>query len=385
MPSAAKLLRKPKRPTPIRVVVTDNTAMGAELLAQSLNQERHFNVLETATTHEEILRAAAEHHPDVMTLTHLDEDSPARFKTARELRSLFPDIRRVIILDSPDRHLVVEAFRAGARGILSRDRSIKLLSKCLECVNQGQIWATSEELLYLIDALIECPPLRLADAKGIPLLSKQEQAVVHWMTEGLSNREIAAQLKLTEHTVKNYILRIFDKLGVSNRVEVVLYALHRREEMRETHISHMEDTYSEDRLLLQWSLELAKQGSATAAFMLGQMYRDGKGTKQDYISAYAWFNVAKFGTEELRRVGNLACEKLSRRMTSEEISTALLRVVDVLESKQNPQERAQPDNLLCTAAAEGLSERQEVGPTAIKADRSFPDGQVLYGDLASKS
>jgi DNA-binding CsgD family transcriptional regulator len=207
----------------------------------------------------------------------------------------------------------------------------------------------------------------LADSKGVPLLSKQEQAVVYWMTEGLSNREIAAQLKLSEHTVKNYIFRIFDKLGVSKRVEVILYALSRREEVQEANISQMEDTSIEDRLLFQWSRALAEEGSAMAGFMLGQMYRDGKGTKQDYVSAYAWFHFAKYGPEELRSASTLACQRLSKKMTSQEVSTALLRVVEVLESKNNPQEQAQPGSLLRASATNGLSEYQKADSVVAKS------------------
>src|SRR5262249_5361294 len=76
----------------------------------------------------------------------------------------------------------------------------------------------------LLEALGEALPLRVIDARGTALLSRREQEVVRCVAEGLSNREIAQRLGLTEHTVKNYLFRIFDKLGVSKRVEVVLYA-----------------------------------------------------------------------------------------------------------------------------------------------------------------
>jgi DNA-binding CsgD family transcriptional regulator len=76
----------------------------------------------------------------------------------------------------------------------------------------------------LLEALGEALPLRVIDARGTELLSRREQEVVRCVAEGLSNREIAQRLGLTEHTVKNYLFRIFDKLGVSKRVEVVLYA-----------------------------------------------------------------------------------------------------------------------------------------------------------------
>jgi DNA-binding NarL/FixJ family response regulator len=335
--------------------------MGAELLAKMLERDRRFEVMETVFTPEDILRAAGEHHPDVVLLTQY-EDSPARFRTARELRASFPDIHTVVILGSISGELVVEAFRAGAKGLLARTESAKLLGKCLQSVYEGNIWINSAQLKDLIDALVLYSPPRFADSKGIPLLSKQEQAVVHWMTEGLSNREIAAQLKLSEHTVKNYIFRIFDKLGVSKRVEVILYALSRRDEKRKPNNSAAESTCDEDRLLFQWSRGLAEQGSAMAAFMLGQMYRDGRGTEQDYGSAYTWFHFAKLGPEALQRASSLACEQLCKKMTPEEISSALSKFVEVLESKQRPEEQTEPHQLLRASAT------AEADPILTEAD-----------------
>ncbi len=314
---------------PIKVLVTDNTPMGAELLAETLKRDRRFHVIGTVSTPDEILSAARQHLPDIVILTHLDEDSPVRFRTAREVRASLPNLRLVIILDSSERQLVVEAFRAGARGILCRNMSVKSLGKCLECVHQSQIWATCLEMQYVIEALVESPPIRLTDSKGAPLLTKQEQAVVHWMTDGLSNREIAAQLKLSEHTVKNYIFRIFDKLGVSKRVEVILYALNQRETAKATSSSREDNSSIEDRLLFQWCRSHAEQGAAAAGFMLGQMYRDGRGTAQDYVSAYAWLLSAQIGSEEFREAGRSACELLAKKMTQQQITTALSRVADL--------------------------------------------------------
>jgi DNA-binding NarL/FixJ family response regulator len=314
---------------PIRVLVTDNTPMGAELLAGTLKRDRRFQVIGTVSLPDEILTVARTLQPDIVILTHLDEGSPARFRTARELRASLPNLRLVIILDSSERPLVVEAFRAGARGILCRNMSVKSLGKCLECVHENQIWATCLEMQYVVDALVESPPIRLADSKGIPLLTKQEHAVVHWITEGLSNREIAAQLKLSEHTVKNYIFRIFDKLGVSKRVEVILYALNQRELARETSSSLADNSSREDRLLFQWCRTQAEQGAAAAAFMLGQMYRDGRGTEKDHVSSYAWFLSAPIASNEFQEAGQVACEHLAKRMTQKEITAALARVADL--------------------------------------------------------
>jgi DNA-binding NarL/FixJ family response regulator len=129
-----------------------------------------------------------------------------------------------MLLDTSERSQVVEAFRTGARGVFSRSESLTSLARCIQCVSEGQIWANSKELRYILEALGEALPLRVVDTRGAALLSRREVEVVRCVAEGLSNREIAQRLGLTEHTVKNYLFRIFDKLGVSKRVEVVLYA-----------------------------------------------------------------------------------------------------------------------------------------------------------------
>jgi len=334
---------------PIKVLVTDNTPMGADLLARTLKRDRRFQVVGTISTPDEILESARRNHPDIAILTHQDNESPIRFRAARELRAALPNLKLVIILDSSERLLVVEAFRTGAKGILCRNMSVKSLSKCLECVRDGQIWATSSEMQYVLDALVESPPIRLADSKGAPLLTNQEQAVVHWMTEGLSNREIAAQLNLSEHTVKNYIFRIFDKLGVSKRVEVVLYALNQREITKNNGHSLDENSGQEDRLLYPWCRNQAEGGSAAAAFMLAQMYRDGRGIRRDLVEAYAWFVSAQHASEEFRELSRSACDQLSKTMNHEEIIAALSRVSDLHRTRQvqsGLQAKADPDEFL---------------------------------------
>jgi DNA-binding NarL/FixJ family response regulator len=161
----------------------------------------------------------------VVLLSSVLQDSPTLgFQVARHLRTAHPKIRTIMLLDVSSRDLVVEAFRAGARGVFSRTESLNNLAKCIHSTHAGQVWANSTELGYLLDALSEAMPVRWGDSASFPLLSKREQDVVRSVADGLSNREIAKRLNLTEHTVKNYLFRIFDKLGVSSRVEVVLYA-----------------------------------------------------------------------------------------------------------------------------------------------------------------
>jgi DNA-binding NarL/FixJ family response regulator len=91
------------------------------------------------------------------------------------------------------------------------------------------VWASSEELRFVIEALSATPATKPNIVRATGLLTKREEGVVHLVAEGMTNRDISQELKLSEHTVRNYLFRIFNKVGTSNRLELALYALDRRE------------------------------------------------------------------------------------------------------------------------------------------------------------
>ncbi len=199
--------------------------MNSQLLASALERDKRFQVLDPVSDARGMIAAVAKEKPAVVVISaELDDDPRKGLEVARELYTMRSETRVVMLLDASERTQVIEAFRAGARGVFCRSESLKSLAKCIHCVYSGQVWANSKELRFLLEALGEALPMRVIDARGAALLSKREQEVVRCVAEGLSNREIAQRLGLTEHTVKNYLFRIFDKLGVSKRVEVVLYA-----------------------------------------------------------------------------------------------------------------------------------------------------------------
>jgi DNA-binding NarL/FixJ family response regulator len=210
----------------IRVLAADNTSMNTQLLVETLGRDGQFNVASPATRTAEIL-AVLKRECSHVALISASQGTNGRggFELCREVCSASPSTRVIMLLDSSERTPVVEAFRAGARGVFCRTESLKLLAKSIRCVHEGQIWANSAELQFLLEAMSEPVPMRFLSASGDALLSAREVDVVRCVAEGLSNREIAQRLNLREHTVKNYLFRIFDKLGVSSRVEVVLYAL----------------------------------------------------------------------------------------------------------------------------------------------------------------
>jgi DNA-binding NarL/FixJ family response regulator len=138
----------------------------------------------------------------------------------------YKDAKVIVLTQQPGYAEVISLFRAGVRGILcSADLRFDLLCKSIRSVHQGQIWASNEQLAYLVSSVSRPKSTDVTDSKGKPLLTAREQQVLHLLADGLSNYELATVLKLSEHTIKNHLFRIYDKLGVSNRMEAVLYAL----------------------------------------------------------------------------------------------------------------------------------------------------------------
>ncbi len=150
--------------------------------------------------------------------------------TLRRFHLSHPEIPKVLLVDTCDRELVVSAFRSGARGIFPiTEANLRLLCKCLLCVAAGQIWANTEQLNYLMDLISEVPSLRVLNSGGSSLLTPREEQVVALVAEGMGNRQVARELNLSEHTIKKYLYRVFEKLGISTRVELVLYAVNNGE------------------------------------------------------------------------------------------------------------------------------------------------------------
>ena len=104
------------------------------------------------------------------------------------------------------------------------------MRKSIQAVHKGQVWANSHQLHLILEALVSATPFRVKNVQKDVLLAKREDEVANLVAAGLSNREVAERLGLTEHTVSNYLFRIYEKLGISGRVELVLYMLKQREQ-----------------------------------------------------------------------------------------------------------------------------------------------------------
>ena len=211
--------------TTIEVLIVDATVLACELMATVLKQTSFMNVAWEVDAAAAMATATRIKTGVALISSDLQDGPDKGLSLASELRIEHPEIRSIILLDRADRQSTVDAFRAGARGVWSRGAGLAALPKCVCRVSEGQVWASSKELAYLLDIFVQTTPARKLTDNCRKLLTEREQAVVQLVADGLSNREIASQLQLSPHTVKNYLFRVFDKIGVSSRVELVLCAL----------------------------------------------------------------------------------------------------------------------------------------------------------------
>lgn len=210
----------------IPLIVADADPLSRSLLTSLLNGQPDFEVVATVGTQECLLRKVHEGGAEI-ALVGLDlADGPSKGLTAlRAVREVDSQLRVILLLNQSEPHLVLDAMHGGSRGIFSRSEFDPVaLFKCIRCVHRGEIWLNAQELECVLAAWIRTPHLRVVDSQGSKLLSRREEDVVRLVVEGLGNREIAERLNLSEHTIRNYLFKIFDKLGISNRVELVLYA-----------------------------------------------------------------------------------------------------------------------------------------------------------------
>ena len=225
---------------PIQLLVAETCRLSCELMAAALcRYRRRLSVVACATDSAQILKAYAEKKPDVCIISsHLRNGDSSGISVTRELHAAHEKVRVLMLIDSPTRGPVVEAFRSGVLGVFPRDGSFGDLYQGIQKVSTGQIWANNEQLQYLVESIADVGSPAITDAKGNTLLTRREQSLVDLVAQGRTNREISRELNLSEHTVRNYLFRIFNKLGTSNRLELALYAINHKETGKEQLVTH---------------------------------------------------------------------------------------------------------------------------------------------------
>ena len=315
----------------IRVVVADDTSIHTQLLASALERDSGLKVVASQAT--SLVETATLHHADVSVVSsNLDEDPLRSFEVLRELRVALPKIKAVVLLESSKREIILEAFQAGAKGVFSRHESLETLGQCVRQVHAGQIWANSQQMSFAVEALASTPVVRAVGANGLNLLSKRELEVVRLLAEGLTNREIAERMVLSQHTIKNYLFRVFDKLGVSSRMELLCLTLaypagqasggrggtvsraNAGDEARDS------DFASQQRA--------AERGVPSAQIALARFYAEGKQIERDSVAAYMWYLVSEQSLLEMKVAISNGKRRLAESLTTDEILEAQKKASD---------------------------------------------------------
>ncbi len=311
---------KPAQPArAVRVLVADSSRIHTQLLSEALQRDPELDVVTWNADPRGLLAAALAGDVNVLAVSSALDGHPARgLETLRELRAARPSIRAVVLLDSRKPEAILDAFRAGARGVFNRDSSIEMFCKCIRSVHQGQIWADSADVALVIEALASAPRMRLPAANGLNLLSKRECEVVQCLVQGLTNREIAERMGLSPHTVKNYLFRVFDKLGVSNRTELLFMTLSQGGNTEEAAAPDPGATAPDgipSEASLAALLNAAEAGAPQAQLSLSQAYWARRTEPADLVRAYMWHLVATRRAAEAGRF-------ISKQLTPKEIEEA---------------------------------------------------------------
>ncbi len=213
----------------ISVLIADCNLTQSEVLHSALRRQPSMKIARCRSELSDCLQVLRSTHVDVVLLNGNSNDRDPLMNALRVLHASHPQVSFVLMLDGYDRKLVVNAMRTGARGLFDRShQSFRALCRCIAVVHQGQFWVDTKELGYIVEAINSTAPTRVIDAKRNRLLTTREEQVVSLVADGVGNRAIAKQLGIKENTVKKSLMRIYDKLGMSNRVELVLYALTHR-------------------------------------------------------------------------------------------------------------------------------------------------------------
>jgi two-component system, NarL family, response regulator DegU len=214
---------------PIHVLVADSNQTQCQLLSSALRRQPDLKITSCRSEALDCLQALRSDPADILLMGDGPANRNLLIETLRSLHNHHPRLGLIFLVDSYDRDLVVKAMRAGVRGLFCRaSQPFRALCRCISAVHQGQFWTNTEQMGYIIDALSSAPATRVINAKGEDLLTPRQEQIVSLVAEGIGNREIGEQLGIKENTVKKSLLRTYDKLGVSNRVELVLYALTHR-------------------------------------------------------------------------------------------------------------------------------------------------------------
>jgi two-component system, NarL family, nitrate/nitrite response regulator NarL len=220
---------------PIRVLVADDHAIFREGLRKLIDHQADLRVVGEATNGQEAIRMTQDLRPDVLLLD-LMMPVMSGLEALRDIARSVPAVRILVLTAEAGSTDVVEALQHGARGVVMKHSATDLLFKSIRMVMAGQYWVGRECVADLIDKIRQGQPGPGAATRAPNFgLTPREVELVSAVVAGCSNGEIAEQLAISSKTVKHHLTNIFDKLGLSNRLELALFAVHHRLEAGRFH------------------------------------------------------------------------------------------------------------------------------------------------------
>jgi two-component system response regulator DegU len=212
-------------PQTVRIFIVDDQTIFRESLAAVLGLQKDFQILGHAGSLTEARSTISKAHPDILLLD-IKLNGSNGLDLLRELPEISPKTKAIVISGSNIEQDAVQAMRMGARGYLVKDCATELFMKCIRKVHVGEIWLNGKMTEAVLGALSGKPGDNQAPEKND--LSRRELEVIQLVIQGYKNRDIANKLFISEKTVKNHLSAIFNKLGVSDRLELTLYVFEKR-------------------------------------------------------------------------------------------------------------------------------------------------------------
>src|SRR5580658_2212401 len=206
----------------IRVILADSQAIFRAGLRKILALEDDIRVVGQAETLPQTQSAVTKFSADVLIFESALAANP--IEAVMELLRQAPEIKIVVVTPASDEQLTLDLFRRGAHGILSREVEPEVLVDCLRKVAAGEPWLESQAVHWVMEAF-RGHNLRPSGARPKVQLTPKETLIVSCVTQGMKNKEIAIRVGTTEQVVKNYLRKVYDKLGVADRLELALYCL----------------------------------------------------------------------------------------------------------------------------------------------------------------